>query len=171
MPPSPDLEAATERAARAAERAFRDSLERSLNPAPNTANYSSFAPLGIPLFKIDIAAFIRRLRIVYRRMADDNDAEAVRMLLERHEQLISRCALLLGFASILVAIVVFLAPDVPALPWVWERDLFYLSIFYSACVTKCRRRGNLAALDTLILLRDFMCGGFGSTTPRSLLRS
>jgi hypothetical protein len=62
-------------------------------------------------------------------MADDNDAEAVRMLLERHEQLISRCALLLGFASILVAIVVFLAPDVPALPWVWERDLFYLSIF------------------------------------------
>ena len=94
-----------------------------------------FTPWGVPVFDWDRDDFIEGLKNSYRSAARGDTNVAVRLLLERNEQIVSRCALLVAFSGILMAIFTFVGTRYELLPQAWEQFTFYMGLIVWVFVT------------------------------------
>jgi hypothetical protein len=87
--------------------------------------YGGLSWKGVPFTEIDRMYAAERLREVY----GGSPQEAVQILLENNERIISRCGLLITFSGILMAVYLFIATNPKFLPTVWQECGFYGSMF------------------------------------------
>ncbi len=82
-------------------------------------------PWGVPFFANDSERLTEKLLEFYDVLSGRDSNQAVRMLLERNEQLVSRCTLLITFSGILITLVTYIGAKPELIPLQWEQVLYY----------------------------------------------
>jgi hypothetical protein len=102
--------------------------EEPRKPPIERHGFTGWRIFGVPLSDGDTRYLIELLREVFFAQAKDDPREAVRLLLERNEHIVSRCGLLVHFSAILIALTLFIASNPLLLGEAWEQKAFYTAL-------------------------------------------
>ena len=86
--------------------------------------YSGFSLFGVPYNEIDIRYSAERLFEIYSDHGNDIQ-EAMNLILNQNERVVSRCGMLISFSGILIALLLFIANKPNVLPMIWQQWVFY----------------------------------------------
>lgn len=90
--------------------------------------YSGFSLFGVPYNEIDIRYSAERLFDIYSDNGNDVK-EAMNLILNQNERVVSRCGMLISFSGILIALLLFIASKPEVLPMIWQQWVFYCVMF------------------------------------------
>jgi hypothetical protein len=89
--------------------------------------FSGPAIWGVPYTDLDINYAVEKLYEHYYESAND-PALAMERIINQNEKIVSRCGMLMGFSSIIIAISLYIATNHQMLPTIWQRVGFYTAL-------------------------------------------
>jgi hypothetical protein len=86
--------------------------------------YSGFSLFGVPYNEIDVRYAAELLYDLHSKNGA-NDSEAMSLILNQNERVVSRCGMLISFSGTLIALFLFVANRPEVLPMLWQQWVFY----------------------------------------------